>query len=706
MLPKVCLATLALSRAAAAASVSPHPVRLETRTALNSRAANIHVTYNRVVDSLVDFTYGSCLENRLVDSHHVISRHAPSTSTHRLVWVIPDDAFTGGCISAWESSTGSLLGRSEPQQLASRRSRKRGVEEIHKRSLIKKRGDPNAIPMSEASGIDAWGPWFDGVELLQSKNLSAVDVSAAKSKNIGIVGAGMSGLMTFLCLKQAGFENLQIIEAGERLGGRVHTVYLSGGPFDYSYQEMGPMRFPYQWTSSTNQTFNITDHQLVFQLAAEMNEINNHAANWSVDFIPWYQSNDNGLYYYNGIRLADGMPPTLAQVASNASLSVTANEDASTTALETKVGSVTTGDDFYAKMATNMFEAHREFLGNGLDGLPGDQWSEFAYMVNYLNATLNDTDIVSAGSNGDSFWDTWYDGLYFSAAEWKTINGGLTRLPASFHPLVDNCTIMNQKIERIEYDSANEKVSLLWRNNYTETVFQNMTYDYTVVAVPFSVVKNWRLPSMEATITDAITNVPFESACKVALEFETRFWEHLDNPIYGSCSTATDIPGIGSICYPSYNINGTGPATILGSYISGNEWGARWASATDDEHMEYVLQAMIEIHGDVAREQFTGKYNRRCWVLDPLESASWASPEIGQHQLYLPEYFKTHNNMIFVGEHTSYTHAWIASALESGIRGSVQLMLEMGLVDEAKATVEKWMARWIEIVSFFCEHHR
>jgi hypothetical protein len=83
--------------------------------------------------------------------------------------------------------------------------------------------------------------------------------------------------------------------------------------------------------------------------------------------------------------------------------------------------------------------------------------------------------------------------------------------------------------------------------------------------------------------------------------------------------------------------------------------------------------------------------------------------------------------MIFVGEHTSYTHAWIASALESGIRGSVQLMLgkkhsrqpgplnrdtwahqeglltiaaELGLVDEAKTTVEKWMARWIDVVSW------
>lgn len=31
--------------------------------------------------------------------------------------------------------------------------------------------------------------------------------------------------------------------------------------------------------------------------------------------------------------------------------------------------------------------------------------------------------------------------------------------------------------------------------------------------------------------------------------------------------------------------------------------------------------------------------------------------------------------MIFVGEHSSITHAWIASALESGIRGGVQLLL-------------------------------
>lgn len=43
------------------------------------------------------------------------------------------------------------------------------------------------------------------------------------------------------------------------------------------------------------------------------------------------------------------------------------------------------------------------------------------------------------------------------------------------------------------------------------------------------------------------------------------------------------------------------------------------------------------------------------------------------------------------------TQSIVSSALESGIRGSVQLLLELGLVDEAKAVTEKFMARWISV---------
>ena len=165
--------------------------------------------------------------------------------------------------------------------------------------------------------------------------------------------------------------------------------------------------------------------------------------------------------------------------------------------------------------------------------------------------------------------------------------------------------------------------------------------------MPFSVVKRWRLTNagLGATISNAISRLPYMSACKVALEYKTRFWEHLDNPIIGSCSTSTDIPGIGSVCYPSYNINGTGKGSILASYVSGPDLGQRWASVPEEEHVAYVQNAMVEIHGEVARKQYTGKYSRVCWLLDPLESGGWASPAVGQHELYLPEYFKTHNNV-------------------------------------------------------------
>jgi monoamine oxidase len=261
-------------------------------------------------------------------------------------------------------------------------------------------------------------------------------------------------------------------------------------------------------------------------------------------------------------------------------------------------------------------------------------------------------DKPSNRSNHDQIYDT----VYFSASEWRTINGGLNRLPLSFPPLVTKDPHMNRSIERIQYtqkggksnSSATPKVELSWRDNTPkkgnrDTKLHTSTYDYALISAPFTVVRSWRLPNtLPTTITNAINNLGYAAACKVALEYSSRFWEHYENPIIGGCSTTTDIPGIGSICYPSYNINGTGKATILASY-SQVDWPA---SLSEEEHVKLVLDAMTEIHGEESRKLYTGKYNRRCWAHDPLEGgASWANPSIGQHQLYIPEYFKTYDGV-------------------------------------------------------------
>lgn len=93
----------------------------------------------------------------------------------------------------------------------------------------------------------------------------------------------------------------------------------------------------------------------------------------------------------------------------------------------------------------------------------------------------------------------------------------------------------------------------------------------------------------------------------------------------------------------------------------------------------------------------TGIFERQCWEVDEHQAGAWASPLVGQQELYLPAYYQTEFKTIFIGEHTSYTHAWIFSALDSAVRGTAQLLLDLGLVDEAKSVVNEWMGRWIKL---------
>lgn len=350
------------------ATTPPRSVRIESRSAITSRAANLHVEYDVPVEGDVAFTYGSCDSQSEHDADHVVaSRRSPSKrSAHRLVWVLPKDlAESGGCVSAW-ADDGHLLGRSEPLDVL---GAIRGSNRRKKRMYVEKRqGDDEdeSIEMTPEDGFDVYGPWFDGVALLESKGEgSHVDVEAAKSKDIAIVGAGMSGLMTYLVLTQAGFTNITILEGSERLGGRVRTEYLSGGPKDYSYQEMGPMRIPQTYTYG-NKTYNISDQFMFFQLADELNRINSASgrSDLGIDLIPFIQNSPNGLMYYNENKLENGLPPTAGDVALDPSLGPSSPEiPDSAKELSEELSSLFPGPDFNREIAENMWAAHSKWIG-------------------------------------------------------------------------------------------------------------------------------------------------------------------------------------------------------------------------------------------------------------------------------------------------------------------------------------------------------
>jgi monoamine oxidase len=406
----------------------------------------------------------------------------------------------------------------------------------------------------------------------------------------------------------------------------------------------------------------------------------------------WIQSNSNTAASTSK-RLPDGTVPTAADIASDPALAD------NTTAIYSNVIAVLAAekayddwmnltDDRLAAAARNIFTAHRQAVDAGyLD------FSESGYIKYALGASNNITDQIDTLSDNYDSW--YYDSVYFSASTWKTIDQGLNRLPQAFTPLVANRTKFNTAIQEIFYNETTDKVTVGYRPNPFQLEPETIDFDYIITAVPFTKVRLWRLPAYSSILQRAIDTLQYENACKVALKYKTRFWEHLDKPIYGGCGS-TDIPSIGSICYPSYNLNGTGPGVVLASYSSGIACASSGA-LTDIEHVALVQRAMVEVHGPIAEEQFTGSYSRKIWQNDEFQAGDWCAPAIGQQELYLPAYFQTEFKTVFVGEHTTYTHAWIWSALESAVRGTTQLLLDMGLVDEAKKVTETWMARWIEV---------
>ena len=188
------------------------PIKLEVKAALNSRSANVHVSQAHHSVYPFTVTYGACHAlTSQHEQHHTVSK-VFDQSTNRLVWILPNDISSTGCLSAW-SSQDQLVGLSEPLRV-----NKYSRQWLKKRHLdlgtrLSKRA---SIPMTSASGIDAEGPWFDGVEVLKENEISALNVAEAKAKSkyhssrlwishvdapileIAIVGAGMAGLMTWV----------------------------------------------------------------------------------------------------------------------------------------------------------------------------------------------------------------------------------------------------------------------------------------------------------------------------------------------------------------------------------------------------------------------------------------------------------------------------------------------------------------------------
>lgn len=558
-------------------------------------------------------------------------------------------------------------------------------------------------PKPLLSDFDALGAWFDGVaSIAQTPNLTAAETAKLRNTSIAIIGGGISGLSTALFLDSVGVYNWEIIEASERIGGRFRTKYVGNSS---EWAEMGPMRLPYRVRWDDGEVLEYSDHRMVWQLVEKLNRMNEKRGEEErkVDFIPWVQHHPNELIAQGTNRHADGSIPTRGEIEADPSLeedTAMSTEQYNTT--QDRMDAILKDKETLKSIQRDPWRAHRKAMDQGLD-----DWSEQAMMRHVFGASENVTDQIWTDSDYDVFWDELHhnsnlglDGSSGSMGEteWMCIDGGFDRLSDAFLPHIKDRLTLNRKIRKLEPITAADskpKTKLSWYPSVSNRTFESKEYDYTIMAIPFTQTRFMDLPTYSSVLDRAISEagLRFKSACKVALLFSERFWEKGPKPIFGGYSKPPSN-AMGALYYPVYGHNESRPGVII--QYRGGDWSDRLVSFSDEEYVNTVLDAIVSLHGDQAREYYTGDYEKLCWLEDPHTATSWCRPDVEQHKLYIPAYHITEHNTVFVGEHTAPTHAWVSSSLHSAVRGVVQVLLELGLVSEAKGVNEEWMGRWIQ----------
>lgn len=544
------------------------------------------------------------------------------------------------------------------------------------------------------SDFDALGAWYAELADLPSQP------SASKSNaTIAIVGGGVSGLATGMMLDSIGMHNWEIIEGSSRIGGRFRTKYVGNSS---EWAEMGPMRLPHSIKyKSDNSTHLYTDHQMVFQLADELNKMNKDKhPHLNIDFIRWIQHSPNELLARGTGRHPDGRVPTRAEIEANSSLAVPppllSDEYKD---IKAKMNNILMNETRLRDIQRNVWAVHGDVMAAGYD-----DWSEQAMMRDHFGASENVTDAVLSSTDYNVFWDEMVHNSNIAQhggrgtvglTEWKCVDKGFSRISEAFEPHVSDRLTLNRRIQKLEpvtdrNGKTQTRLSWFSANRSVET----KDYDYTIMTAPFTMTRLIDLPKFSSVLNRAIgeRGLEFKDACKVALLFKERFWEKGSKPIYGGYSQP-ESEAIGALYYPSYNTGEDRPGVII--HYRGGDWSSRFTSLSEEEHVNMVLDAIVSLHGEHVRDLYTGKYERLCWLEDELAATSWCRPKVEQHKLYIPSYHRTEHNTIFIGEHTAPTHAWVSSSLYSAVRGTAQLLLELGMVTEAQTVTKQWMGRWM-----------
>ena len=454
----------------------------------------------------------------------------------------------------------------------------------------------------------------------------------ATTGRVVVLGAGLSGLAAALALRAGGWQ-VVVLEARDRVGGRVHTVRLpftdglhveaGGESIDDNHDQIQALARHYRLALARRPANKLEDAAVYSggrRTALQALSTADPAT------LAGYAAFGDAL-----VQMADGLDPAHPELAPRAEL--------------------WDGQSLQDFAATQTLDPGAELL------------VESDYRGNY-NAQLSQVSLLFVLQQ--SVVD---EALPESGVETMRIAAGNSALPEAMARDLGSAVRLDAPVARIEQRSWGVRVHTTAGSGATSP----FDAAHVVLAAPPPALRRVSFdPPLAADVASMIDELDLGHALKVSTQYDRRFW--LSEGLSGF--TITDLPfGVGWDATDSMPGGADRPG-VLTQFVTGDA--ARAGAALGDRTRISAFQQQLDSVYPEGKGQESGIATTKAWADDRFTGGGYAVYAPGQLTRFWPVLRQAHGAIWFAGEHTETLAGYMESAVRSGHRVAAAIGLAPG----------------------------